>query len=145
MEVSKYEDHTLYAHWIQLEDNEITFIDEVAHYFNDVPVSVYINNDELYGDFERVKGLIDAYDKTQSDTANDFQLNIPDLSMLTKMQGLFSPLGGSDDDRTHLLLALKPFLSNQRKHHIDRAIQLLKLSKLAEAAKGMDILKDLKL
>ena len=57
----------------KLEDNEITFIDEVAHYFNDVPVSVYINNDELYGDFERVKGLIDAYDKTQSDTANDFE------------------------------------------------------------------------
>ena len=57
----------------QLEDNEITFIDEVAHYFNDVPVSVYVNNDELYGDFERVKGLIDAYDKTQSDTANDFE------------------------------------------------------------------------
>ena len=57
----------------QLEDNEITFIDEVTHYFNDVPVSVYVNNDELYGDFERVKGLIDAYDKTQSDTANDFE------------------------------------------------------------------------
>lgn len=57
----------------QLEDNEITFIDETAHYFNDVPVSVYVNNDELYGDFERVKGLIDAYDKTQSDTANDFE------------------------------------------------------------------------
>ena len=57
----------------QLEDNEITFIDEVAHYFNDVPVSVYVNNDELYGDFERVKGLLDAYDKSQSDTANDFE------------------------------------------------------------------------
>ena len=27
----------------------------------------------MYGDFERVKGLIDAYDKTQSDTANDFE------------------------------------------------------------------------
>ena len=36
-------------------------------------MSVYVNNDELYGDFERVKGLIDAYDKTQSDTANDFE------------------------------------------------------------------------
>lgn len=57
----------------QLEDNEISFIDEIAHYFNDVPVTVYVNNDELYGDFERVKGLIDAYDKTQSDTANDFE------------------------------------------------------------------------
>ena len=82
---------------------------------------------------------------TDSNGANDLQLNIPDLSALSKMQGLFSQLGGSDDDRTHLLLALKPFLSNQRKPHIDRAVQLLKLSKLAEAAKGMDILKDLKL
>ena len=57
----------------KLEDNEITFIDETAHYFNDVPVSVYVNNDELYGAFERVKGLLDAYDKAQSDTANDFE------------------------------------------------------------------------
>ena len=57
----------------QLEDNEITFIDEVAHYFNDVPVSVYVNNDELYGDFEKIKGLADAYDLVTSDTANDFE------------------------------------------------------------------------
>ena len=57
----------------KLEDNEITFIDEVAHYFNDVPVSVYVNNDELYGDFEKIKGLADAYDLVTSDTANDFE------------------------------------------------------------------------
>ena len=57
----------------QLEDNEMTFVDEVVHYFNDVPVSVYINNDELCGDFEKIKGLVDAYDKAQSDTANDFE------------------------------------------------------------------------
>ena len=69
--INVYTSNTIQTY--QLEDNEITFIDEVAHYFNDVPVSVYVNNDELYGDFERVKGLIDAYDKTQSDTANDFE------------------------------------------------------------------------
>ena len=69
--INVYTSNTMQTY--QLEDNEITFIGEVAHYFNDVPVSVYVNNDELYGDFERVKGLIDAYDKTQSDTANDFE------------------------------------------------------------------------
>ena len=46
--------------------------DEV-HFFGDVPVSVYLNNDEMYGDFEKVKSLIDAYDQAQSDTANDFE------------------------------------------------------------------------
>lgn len=44
------------------------------HYFGDVPVIAYDNNDERYGDFEKVKTLIDAYDKTQSDSANDFEM-----------------------------------------------------------------------
>ena len=52
----------------------ITLEDEEDYYFNDIPVNVYINNDELYGDFEKVLSLIDAYDQSQSDTANDFEL-----------------------------------------------------------------------
>ena len=57
-----------------LDGEDVTFKDEVEHFFLDVPVSVYPNNDELYGDFEKVKSLIDAYDKTQSDSANDFEM-----------------------------------------------------------------------
>ena len=45
----------------------------MPHYFLDVPVSVYINNDERFGDCEKIKPLIDAFDKTQSDIANDFE------------------------------------------------------------------------
>lgn len=70
---------------------------------------------------------------------------LPDLSLLMKMQGLLSQLGGTNDERTNLLAALRPFLSEERKPHVDRALQLLKLTKLAEAAKDMDLLKDLKL
>lgn len=43
------------------------------HYFGDVPVIVYWNNEEMKGDYEDVLTLIDAYDKSQSDTANDFE------------------------------------------------------------------------
>ena len=40
----------------ELKDNEISKTEEdKEHYFGDVPVSVYINNDEMYGDFEKVK------------------------------------------------------------------------------------------
>lgn len=45
----------------------------VIHNFHDVPISIYENNEEGVGDFERVLKLIDAYDKGQSDTANDFE------------------------------------------------------------------------
>ena len=55
------------------ELGKIEYIDEIEHYFGDVPVVEYINNDERYGDFEKVKSLIDAYDKGQSDSANDFE------------------------------------------------------------------------
>ena len=57
----------------ELKDEDINLIESELHYFQDVPVVVYINNDELYGDFEKVKSLIDAYDQAQSDTANDFE------------------------------------------------------------------------
>ncbi len=77
--------------------------------------------------------------------SNDSKPPDADLSGLLKMQGLLSQLGGTSDDRTSLLLSLKPFLSETRKPHVDRALNLLKLTKLAEAAKGMDLFKDFKL
>lgn len=45
------------------------------HYWQDVPFTEFINNDERIGDFEGVATLIDAYNKAQSNTANYFQYN----------------------------------------------------------------------
>ena len=87
-------------------------------------------------------------DKNEATPSKNEEANIntpPDLSALMKIQALLSQMGGRSDDRSKLLLSLKPFLSTERKPHVDRALQLLKLTKLAEAAKEMDILKDFKL
>ena len=46
---------------------------DIPHTFPGVPVIEFKNNDEGLGDFERVLPLIDAYNKAQSDTANDFE------------------------------------------------------------------------
>lgn len=51
----------------------ITFVQEVPHFFTLVPVAIYTNNEYQTGDFEQVIGLIDAYDKMESDTLNDFE------------------------------------------------------------------------
>ena len=50
-------------------NNEDTF-----HYFGDVPVITYDNNTERYSDFEKILPILDAYDKSQSDSANDFEM-----------------------------------------------------------------------
>lgn len=59
-------------HYTQGE-NGLILEHEEEHYFNEVPVIEFLNNDEGIGDFERVISLIDAYDKANSDTANDFE------------------------------------------------------------------------
>lgn len=53
--------------------SQISFVREYPHNLSDVPVAVYKNNEELMGDFDRVKPLIDAYDKLDSDRLNDIE------------------------------------------------------------------------
>ena len=54
-------------------ENGLILTEEREHDFGQVPIIEFLNNDEGIGDFERVIPLIDAYDKAQSDTANDFE------------------------------------------------------------------------
>lgn len=56
-----------------MKNNYLTLIDEQQHPFNDIPIVRYVNNSDETGDYEPVLTLIDAYDKIQSDTANDFE------------------------------------------------------------------------
>jgi len=46
--------------------------EEGVHYYQDVPLVVYQNNEEMIGDFEPVQHLIDAYDVLVSDSMNEF-------------------------------------------------------------------------
>lgn len=55
------------------EGNSLKEIDTIENRFNDVPVADYENNNNRMGDFETVISLINAYDKSNSDTANDFE------------------------------------------------------------------------
>ena len=53
--------------------SELTLIEEIPHYFKMIPIAIYKNNEEESGDFEKVITLIDAYDKLESDSLNDFE------------------------------------------------------------------------
>ena len=47
--------------------------EEIPHYFGMCPVVIFKNNEDETGDFEKVISLIDAYDKLESDSLNDFE------------------------------------------------------------------------
>lgn len=74
LHVALYDQSTI-AYFVKRADEKdfATTKKAIPHNFHDVPISIYENNEEGVGDFERVLKLIDAYDKSQSDTANDFE------------------------------------------------------------------------
>ncbi len=52
------------------ENNIITLIEVKEHFFKEVPINVFLNNDDMTSDSECVHKLIDGLDIALSDTAN---------------------------------------------------------------------------
>lgn len=56
------------------------------------------------------------------------------------ISNLLGNLGGSlNDDRTRLLIALKPFLSEKRAPYMDSAITMLKLASMGKLGKDLKL------
>lgn len=51
--------------------------------------------------------------------------NAPDMAKLMKIVGALK--NGTEDDRTRLLMSLKPYVSVKRKQKIDEAVKILRL------------------
>ena len=60
--------------------------DASPHYFDDVPVVEYVNNEQRRGDFEGVMSLVDAYNKAESLTLDDME-DFTDAYLVLKGMG----------------------------------------------------------
>lgn len=61
----------------------VTEVGREPHYFGMVPVAEFQNNEEEVGDFEPVISLIDAYDKMESNSLDDFDYFVDAYLVLT--------------------------------------------------------------
>ncbi len=75
--------------------------------------------------------------ENKSDTSNMF-----DMSMLANISKLSKTIS-EDDDRTALIKALKPLLSEPRQQKADEAIKILRLIQLIPILKDSGLLKGL--
>ncbi len=58
--------------------------------------------------------------------------------MLQMLKSMMSKMGnGAKDDRTKLLMSLKPYMGEERQSTIDSAIKMLNLSQFSEFFKGV--------
>lgn len=72
------------------KNGTLVLTDTIQHPFGDVPVIEYDNNDEKLGDFEGVIALIDAYNKAQSETADDYEYFADAYLLIKNMSGTTS-------------------------------------------------------
>ena len=79
----------------------------------------------------QLEGIMDMFrDDTPSDEKPQESEGF-DPSMLLKMQKLLSMNSkGADSDQAKLLRSIKPFLKEERKGKVDKAIQLMNMSKI---------------
>ena len=76
-----------FIHYYTVGDKDLILTFEYQHYFGEVPVICYKNNDDAVGDFEKVIDLIDAYDLAVSDTSNSLEYFADSYLVLTGMGG----------------------------------------------------------
>ena len=77
------------------------------HYLSDVPFIVYLNNKEASSDYEGVIDLIDAYDKAQSNTANDMDYFTYAYLVVTGAGGGFTDDYGEDIEDSRVEKSLR--------------------------------------
>lgn len=66
-----YDKTDIYQFTRRTKASQYELVDIKPHLLSDVPLIVYWNNEEVTGDYECVISQIDAYDRAQSNTAND--------------------------------------------------------------------------
>ena len=90
--------------------------------------------------------LIPDEDVSETKNENDKNNGGMDISAMLKLSQVMSGLNNSEnDDRSKLLYAIRPFLSEERQSAVDSAIKLLKVASVLKLVKDLDILKDFKL
>ena len=82
-------------------------------------------------------------ENTHSEKNNESPLDISTIFKIQNMMQAMSSQG--NDDRSRLLSAIRPFMSEERKPHVDSAIKLLKIASLLKLAGELDLFKDFKL
>lgn len=90
---------------------------------------------DLLGGLSEILSLISTDEKEEAATSTPAQESPLDLDMILKLGSVFSELN-QEDERSKLLNDLKPFLSDDKRGKVDRAVQLLKLARIAEKLGG---------
>ena len=80
---------------------------------------------------EKIDSDIDVGDKT-SKMPDNFPKITPDgLEMMSQIKSMFDQMTNSNDQRSNLLMSLKPFMRTERQRSIDRVTKLMNIARFS--------------
>ena len=83
----------------------------------------------------KVQSVVSSLNSKEETEEKEETFSIPDIT-----PGLLSKLsGGINDDRTRLLMAIKPFLSEKRAPYMDSALTILKFASIGKLGKDLKL------
>ena len=104
-------------------------IKEVLNTFNDTNSSVPNQNQK--------NNSISSEKDSDFSSSNINSLNI-DVETLLKMKSIIDSINKKDDPRANLLYSLKPYLRESRRNKLDQYVNLLNMTKIADAMRNED-------
>ena len=75
----------------------------------------------------------------ESETSQGFGGMDFDISTILKLKGAYDNIMSGDDQKISLLLALRPYLNEKRLESFDKVVKLVRMSKITEILKDLDI------
>lgn len=91
---------------------------------------------------EKINSVMNMLSSEKTDNApsavppNDNSNMLSPDDLASQAQTLLSRLSSGGDDRSNLLMSLKPYMRESRKKSIDSAVKLLNMAQLSEFFKG---------
>lgn len=70
-------------------------------------------------------------EETQTASAQKPALDLESIEYILKIKSALDEAGNANDDRSNLLLSLRPYMREERQKGIDQAIRMLNLSKFS--------------
>lgn len=124
--------HIQYFH----QDGNIVFDEIEEHYFGNVPIIEYLENEERLGIYESVLPLINEYNKALSEKANDVDYyadaylkilgaSLDEDSLKNLRRNRIINFSGDDSDKIIVEFMQKPDADNTQEHLIDRLERLI--------------------
>jgi hypothetical protein len=94
-------------------------------------LSELLNDPESLGQLSQMAETLFSGENSSDGDGSAPKQDFPDMEQLGNIMAIISKLNGSqDNDRTRLINALKPYLSEKRQAKAENAIKLLKIMEL---------------